>query len=727
MAFFKELKRRNVFKVASVYLITSWLILQIIAVVSPYLHLPTLFGTIVTVVLSIGLPIACIFAWAFELTPDGLKFTRDVDKESSISHHTGNKINYLLGGALTLALCFIGYDKFFTHQIDTEQTLSIAVLPFEDMSADHSQEYFGDGMAEEILNSLAKLPQLSVISRTSSFAFKDKDNSVKEIASALGVNYILEGSVRKSSNTLRITAQLIEANSGAHLWSQTYDRPLADIFTIQDNLTYAITQALQLNLLPEQVISQSGETKPGMTTNQLAYDLFIHARELQYLRTTESLEQAEQLLNQAIDLDPNFLTAKAQLYTVYHFMSYYGVASVENTQAKQEQLFNELVVSDQVFAMKYLVIGYHMAYSKNLYQHAAQAVTVAAKLNPSDPIIQNLYTLLPNMINGDVDESIRRREARYQKDPLDLINTVNLLSQTVYADMKDKAIFYLEKLEQLNSEASISLTTQIQYYYLMEHDLKKALNVNLTHNGKSSVRSDTQQIRLLALNNQLNDALTLLERYANTESQINTQVLETFGWLKAYVERFERENISAKLAITKLEDSLSSKDLMLVNLWRDSLLGNLDSVEQWAKGYLASDAAPDKFNLTNVDTIEFGLIYSLAFYYHPNSNNDYFNKIEELFNAQLPRCQNKYYITNGCVPFLYLSGDISQQQAVTDSLSLRAILDDNRIGDDLFADTSLSLSGVNIDPQFKAFYKEQILPMYAKVNAPIHTAMSAAP
>ncbi|MDO6446228.1 hypothetical protein Q4493_10640 [Colwellia sp. 1_MG-2023] len=248
MAFFKELKRRNVFKVASVYLVTSWLILQIVAVVSPYLHLPTMFGTITTVVLGIGFPVACIFAWAFELTPEGLKFTKDVEEDESIREITGSKINKWLAMAFTLAIAFIAYDKLFAPSDEVTKELSIAVLPFADMSPDNSQEYFGDGIAEEILNSLARINSLLVISRTSSFEFKNKNSDIRKIGETLGVNYVLEGSIRKDSEKLRVTAQLIEVVSGSHIWSETYDRTLDGIFAIQDELTFAITQALKLNL-----------------------------------------------------------------------------------------------------------------------------------------------------------------------------------------------------------------------------------------------------------------------------------------------------------------------------------------------------------------------------------------------------------------------------------------------------------------------------------------------
>ena len=229
MSFFTELKRRNVFKVASVYLLTTWLILQIISVITPTLNLPLMFGTIATVILFLGFPIACVIAWAFELTPEGIKFTKDVEENVSIRHETGQKLNTSLMAVIVLLLGFIIYDKFFTYEFDDNSEITIAVLPFIDMSPEGTEQYFGDGIAEEILNSLTKISSLKVIARTSSFQFRNENNDINQIGKKLGAQFILEGSIRKSEDTLRVTAQLIDTTTQHHIWSETYDKKLTDI------------------------------------------------------------------------------------------------------------------------------------------------------------------------------------------------------------------------------------------------------------------------------------------------------------------------------------------------------------------------------------------------------------------------------------------------------------------------------------------------------------------
>ena len=255
MSFFKELKRRNVFKVAAAYIIIGWLIMQAGEVMRPALHLPEWVNSLLAFFLILGFPLAMFFAWAFELTPDGLKKEKDVDHSKSIAPNTGRKLDFTIIGLLVLALGYFGYDKLVlspareialieattkaaTEQVSAEPRAltgtdkSIAVLPFVNMSSDPEQEYFSDGITEEILNHLAKNRELQVAARTSVFSFKGHDQDIRQIGEMLNVGTILEGSVRKDGEYIRITAQLIRASDGFNLWSESYDRKLENIFAI---------------------------------------------------------------------------------------------------------------------------------------------------------------------------------------------------------------------------------------------------------------------------------------------------------------------------------------------------------------------------------------------------------------------------------------------------------------------------------------------------------------
>ncbi|GGF72121.1 hypothetical protein [Alteromonas lipolytica] len=517
MTFFTELKRRNVFKVASVYLVTCWIILQVIAVVAPSLHLPILFSTITTVILAIAFPFVCIFAWAFELTPDGLKRTHEVDVNESIREQTGSKINYILISALLLALGFIAYDKFFLPNFDDSLERSIAVLPFEDMSPDKSQGYFGDGIAEEILNSLARLEKLVVIARTSSFNFKDSNTDIREIGRTLNVNYVLEGSVRKEKDKVRITAQLIEVESGAHVWSQTYDRELDSIFALQDELTFAITQALKLNLLPEQI-----EYDAGMTMNPEAYELFIEGRALAYQRSSKSLQKSVEVLKQAIEVDEQFYLAKAQLFLAYYMATEYGGIDYTTIDTEQERLFWELQTAPD-FALKYLALA-HFA-SREYQPKAYFALSNRAyELAPNDPLIQNVYLL----IIYDIEQSIERRYGVLRSNPQSAINHRNLIDLLVVQGRMAEAKGLLNNMEVKFQGMTSLLVSQLLVYFTGEHDFEKSLRLLVNYEGELTGSLRALETTLMIYSDRIDDALTLMQKnITNNATQLD------FEWSNA--------------------------------------------------------------------------------------------------------------------------------------------------------------------------------------------------
>jgi TolB-like protein len=332
----KELKRRNVFRVATGYLILGWVVLQITDIVAPALHLPEWTMTLVLLLGVIGFPFALFFAWAFELTPEGLKREHEVDRSQSITQHTGRKVDLAIIALLVVALAFIVWDAYLsgpdselplaeqsndavsTQQIEPAQITpaSIAVLPFDDMSPDKDQEYFSDGIAEELLNALAQLKNLQVAARTSSFAFKGKAKGIAEIGKLLNVDTVLEGSVRKSGTRLRITAQLINVEDGYHLWSETYDRELTDVFAVQDELTKAIVGALRAHL----DFGQETVVRPASPTSVSAYDAFLQGRH--YLQSDDYGERVKALplFRKATDIDPGFAPAWAARATTVMMM-----------------------------------------------------------------------------------------------------------------------------------------------------------------------------------------------------------------------------------------------------------------------------------------------------------------------------------------------------------------------------------------------------------------------
>ncbi len=314
---FEELKRRNVFKVATAYAIAGWLIIQIFDVIAPQFGFPDWIPPFVTISVFVGFPMVLIFAWAFELTPEGLKTTKQIDADDSITHNTGKKLNRIIISSLSIMVIFLVIERVFFATstisdgpvpVSTISNKSIAVLPFDDFNAGGDQEYFADGLTEEILNSLAKAPDLLVASRTSSFQYKDKNIDIIRIADTLGVAHILEGSIRSSSDKYRITAQLIRASDGFHLWSETYDRPKTDIIDIQEDIAFKIATALETAMDPEAL----REMVEFGTSSIDAYTRYVEGLSLLNDDDIENTESAYEFFEEARKEDPEFGPAHFQ-------------------------------------------------------------------------------------------------------------------------------------------------------------------------------------------------------------------------------------------------------------------------------------------------------------------------------------------------------------------------------------------------------------------------------
>src|SRR5437588_1685640 len=315
-SFFAELKRRNVYKVAVAYAVVGWLLVQVATQVFPFLEIPNWVVRLVIALVMIGFPIALVIAWAFEATPEGIKRTEDVDLAAAARRprHRAWIVVVIIAGAMSLGLFFLGRITAPSKQsgINEVSSKSIAVLPFVNMSSDKEQDYFSDGLSEELLNQLAQIPQLRVIARTSSFSFKGKEIDVATIARTLNVANVLEGSVRKSANTLRVTAQLVRASDSSHLWSQTYDRNLTDVFKVQDEIAGKVVAALKVTLLPTQELP-----KAQRTNNPEAYEQFLQGRYYLNRFSVAYFDKARVFLERACQLDPKFPLAWAALSRVW--------------------------------------------------------------------------------------------------------------------------------------------------------------------------------------------------------------------------------------------------------------------------------------------------------------------------------------------------------------------------------------------------------------------------
>jgi TolB-like protein len=433
--FFKELMRRNVARVALVYVIVAWVTMQVVDVMFPALHVPEWAISITAALIIIGFPFALIFAWAFEITPEGIKREKEVDRGQSITTDTGRKLDFMIIGALTIAVAFLLVDKLVLTESEDEvgqasnkaqvvdtpakaPEKSIAVLPFVNMSGDIENEYFSEGLSEELLNVLAKIPELKVAGRTSSFKFKGTNEDLRLIGEQLNVAHVLEGSVRKSGVQVRITAQLINTETGYHMWSETFDRELNDIFAIQDEISAAVAAALKVTLLG------ATETTPANshgTDNIEAYNLFLQARYFFQHETLENLEKAMRLLEKAIELDPAYAAAWAELsqvqqrWTGGYPSTHDFVTGMEIARASAEKA---LALDDQLPDAHLALAAIHAQYDWD-WEAAEREVRRALELDPN-----NVFALgglaQVNYTWGRFDETIAVLRRALELDPLSL-------------------------------------------------------------------------------------------------------------------------------------------------------------------------------------------------------------------------------------------------------------------------------------------------------------------
>ncbi len=322
MSLFAELKRRNVFRVAAAYTVVAWLLLQIGDTLAPALRLPDWATPLLLFFLLLGFPLSLLLAWAYEVTPDGIKRESPAEVARPKSGEMGRKLDFAIIGLLAIALAYFVYDKYsvapapVTDEVTvTTERKTIAVLPFLNMSANPEQGFFSDGLSEELLNLLARIPELRVTSRSSAFSYKGKDFKIADVGRELGVDHILEGSVRMSGDKIRITAQLIDVSNDSHLWSETWDRTFDDVFIIQDEIAQAVVDALKIRLL--------GNAPQTTKTSPQAYALYLEASDLKNAFTKESLERAADILQQAIEIDPNYAPSWVLLGTVHSWGTFF--------------------------------------------------------------------------------------------------------------------------------------------------------------------------------------------------------------------------------------------------------------------------------------------------------------------------------------------------------------------------------------------------------------------
>lgn len=476
MSLLEELKRRNVFKVGIAYVVIAWLVTQVLQVVLESFGSPDWVMKTVLVLMGVGLIFALFFAWAFELTSEGIKRESDVDRSQSITNQTGRKLNQTTTVILVLALGYFIFDKFVLDpsrdvamvdaatQLAVEQSTaeqenpppaaaetdkSIAVLPFVNMSGDQENEYFSDGLTEELLNALARINELKVTGRTSSFAFKGKNTDLREIGKQLGVAHILEGSVRKVQNRVRITAQLVKADDGYHMWSDTFDRELDDIFAIQEEIATRVASELSATLLG----MDSGLTDHG-TTNTEAYEAYLRGRYL-YFRNPDNmqvLDEVDLLFDRALALDPNFTLAWFGKFFILSRRQRSGVSDYHEGAAQMRVLADKLVLMDPELTESYVAQSRTAMVEMN-WSAAETASRHALELSPGNIDAQLSLAGLLGVLNRP-EEALQISLMTLKRDPLDLRVLLNVTNSYSKLGRCDEAQEISNRALSLEPEAS---------------------------------------------------------------------------------------------------------------------------------------------------------------------------------------------------------------------------------------------------------------------------------
>jgi TolB-like protein/Tfp pilus assembly protein PilF len=587
LSLFTKLKRRNVFRAGIAYIITAWLIAQVAGLAAQSFEAPAWVMKMIITLLLLGFPLAMFFTWAYDLTPDGLSRESDQQAGEPVANAAARKLDRAIILVLVLALAWFSWDKFFTaHQGDqsgpgaavrdaaeepgagdpavaaeSAPRHSIAVLPFVNMSEEPGNEYFADGLSEELLNMLVKIPELRVAARTSSFSFNGKDAQISDIARQLNVNHVLEGSVRKSGNRVRITTQLIKADDGFHLWSENYDRTLDDIFAVQDEIASRVAGALQITLL--------GHPPRARQVNPDAYAFYLKGSYFLYQRGRENLEKAVHSLLQAIELEPGYAEAWEMLATTYYLQTSQGFLTREKGTALAKEAIERAINLDPERGVTWGAYG-HL--KKNFdwdWEAARTALARAHQLDPNQSIILTWRASLAQTL-GRLDEAIEIYQQALTLDPL---NTSNYSSLGIlYRKIRrpDDAIAIFRKQIALRPEYHWAYFN-LGKTYVFEGDAKQAL-VEIEKNPPNVFRETGLVMAYSALGREA-EARAALDSLVSRFGEQNAQfVAEAYTWLGEKDQAFKW-----------LEKAYSQKEIGLVYILNNRIFERLVDDPRWTE------------------------------------------------------------------------------------------------------------------------------------------------
>jgi TolB-like protein/tetratricopeptide (TPR) repeat protein len=465
--FLAELKRRNVYKVAVAYAVVAWLLIQAASIFLPAFDAPSWVMKIFIIVIIFGFPVALIFSWAFEITPEGIKLESEIEPSKSIKRRTGRKIV-----AVTIALAIVAAGLFVYQLVRSKSDIagspttttiankSIAVLPFDNLSRDPDNAYFCEGVQDEILTRLAKVADLKVISRTSTQHFKSAPENLPQIAKQLGVAHVLEGSVQRANDQIRVNVQLINALTDAHLWAETFDRKLTDIFAVESEIAKTIADTLQAKLSG----SEQHAIAARPTENTEAHQLYLKGRFFWNKRTGNDLKKSIDYFQQAIAADPNYALAYAGVADAYVFLPGYTAGAPRDCYPKAMAAAKKALELDDTLAEAHTTLALALWYYDFDFSQANREFQRAIELNPNYATGHQQYGNNTLSALGRFDEAIAEGKRAVDLDPLSLVINADLGMNYYYARRYDEAITQLRKTLEMDPG-----------YYYAHVDLGQAL------------------------------------------------------------------------------------------------------------------------------------------------------------------------------------------------------------------------------------------------------------
>jgi len=534
--FFAELKRRNVYKVAVAYAVAGWALSQGIAQVLPVFDIPNWVIRLIVLLIIIGLPIALVLAWMFELTPQGIKRTEDVDLVAAAQQPKKRTWIFvvIIGALLSIGLFFLGrYSAVNTTASPAGiSNKSIAVLPFDNLSRDPDNAYFAEGVQDEILTRLAKVADLKVISRTSTSHFKSAPENLPQIAKQLGVAHILEGSVQKAGDQVRVNVQLINAMTDAHLWADTYDRKLTDIFAVESEIAKTIAETLQAKITG----SEKNSIAKAPTANPEAYELYLKGRFFWNKRTGGDLRKSIEYLKQAIAKDPNYALAYAALADSYGLLRFYGGASPAESIVPATAAAKKALELDDSLAEPHASLGL-VATEELEVERAVSELERAVQLNPNYATAHHWLGLALATLRQS-DRSVGELKRALELDPLSMIINADLSIIYLYAGRYDAAEAQARKTLEIDSRSFVA-----HYYLGAVMQLTGRLKEAIPEFQKAvELNNDPYSIAMLAQayarNGQTDEARKLL---AHLNEMAKSAEVPEYALATAYTSLGERE------------------------------------------------------------------------------------------------------------------------------------------------------------------------------------------